>query len=200
MSSVPLPLCETATRNLFLRHLGKSHCDLSRPIAAVVLLVIDDAELTGGYTVYAFGRMDDAPAVRQLFDGCRMILGGVANLEGNLPGQCCDAFSEEVEVVQRKIFLVGCSWVIAMTYIQDIFSYIFLYDEPWTTAKTESLALPDGMEPQSLVFADFLSRLQFDDVTYLFAEVAAYILVIVDISKEADALRILAACIDEMLA
>ena len=49
--------------------------------------------------------------------------------------------------MEREIFFVGCSRVIAMTYIQDIFSYIFFNNEPRATAKTESLPLPDSMEP-----------------------------------------------------
>ena len=71
--------------------------------------------------------------------------------------------------MEREVFFVGCSRVVAMTYVQDIFSYIFLDDEPRATAKTEPLSLPNGMEPSSLVFANFLSRFTFDDVAHLFS-------------------------------
>ena len=48
------------------------------------------------------------------------------------------------------------------------------------------------MEPESLVLANLLARLQFNDVARLFAQVATDVVVVVDLAQEADALRVLA--------
>ena len=53
------------------------------------------------------------------------------------------------------------------------------------------------MEPQSLVLANLLTSLQFDNIANLLTEIAADILVIVDIAKETDTLRVLALGIDK---
>ena len=132
--------------------------------------------------------MDDALSVRQLFDPCWMVLRCVADLEGNLLRQFRDAFCKEMEVVQREVALVGRLGIVAMAYIKDVLVYVFPYDEPGTASEPEPLALSDGVEPQSPVFADLLPSLEFDDVTGLFTQVTAHILVVVDVAQEADAL------------
>ena len=56
----------------------------SRTKAAMVLFIIDNTELSRGNAMDIFGRVNDTPTVRQLFNSCWMVLRCVANLEGNL--------------------------------------------------------------------------------------------------------------------
>ena len=86
-----------------------------------------------------------------------MPFGSVAYLEGDALGKAGDG--EEMEVVDRKILLVGCLGVVAMGHIEDIVGDILLDYKPWTATEAESLALTDGVEPQTLV-ATSLTRLR----------------------------------------
>ena len=56
----------------------------SRTKAAMVLFIIDNTELSRGNAMDIFGRVNNTPTVRQLFNSCWMVLRCVANLEGNL--------------------------------------------------------------------------------------------------------------------
>ncbi len=83
---------------------------------------------------------------------------------------------------------------------ENVLCHIFLHDEPRAAAEAEALTLADGVEPQSAVLTDDAASLQFHNVARLLAEVAAYVFVIIDIAEEADALRVLALGVDEVLA
>ena len=71
-------------------------------------------------------------------------------------------------------------------------SVVLLDDKPGTSAKAQSLALTNGVEPESLVLANLLARLQFYDIARLLAQVATDVVVVVDFAQEADTLRVLA--------
>ena len=92
-----------------------------------------------------------------------MELRGMTNLKGDVRGKGLFAGgrNQTMEVLEQKLLLVGCLWVIAFTDIQDILLHVFLHHEPRTTTKAQSMTLSDGMEPQALMLSDAFSRLQF---------------------------------------
>ena len=87
-----------------------------------------------------------------------------------------------------------------MGNIKDIALYILLDHKPRTTTEAKSLALTDGVEPQTLVAAYAATCVELDNITGIVAEIALDVVVIVDLAKEANALRIFAAGINEMFA
>lgn len=162
-----------------------------------MLFVVDHTELSGSHAMDFFVGMNDVTAFSGVLYRSGEIFRCVTDFE-------CHAWlvhfcSEKMEVVDCEVLFVGCLRVIAVADIENVVGYVFLDDEPWTATEPQSLALPDGVEPQSAVLADAFTRLPFDDVAGLLTEIATNILVVVYISQEADALRVLALGIDEML-
>ena len=62
------------------------------------------------------------------------------------------------------------------------------------------MTLPDGVKPQTLVFANLLASLQFQHIAGILAEIPLYIIIILNLAQEADALRIFALGIHQVLA
>ena len=67
-------------------------------------------------------------------------------------------------------------------------------------AVTKIKPLSYGVEPQPAVLADVFSRFKFYDQSGLLSQISSYILVVVYLSEEADALAVLALCVDKMFA
>ena len=89
---------------------------LSRTITAVVLLVIDYAELAWRHTVDGVIGMDDDAPIGLLDDAGLVKFWRMAYLKRDALGQCRHALGEEVEVVYGEVAFVGSSRVIAMRY------------------------------------------------------------------------------------
>lgn len=117
-----------------------------------------------------------------------VVFGCMAYFERHAVGQGSDAFCQEVEIVNAEVILVSSVGVIAMRDVEDVIVHVFLYHKPWAASESESLALPDCVEPQSFVFTDDLTGFQFDDIARLLSKVTAYVFVVVDVAKEADTL------------
>ena len=98
-----------------------------------------------------------------------------------------------------EILLVGCFRVITMTNIKNIAINIFLYNKPRTTAKTQTLALTDSVKPQTLVLPYLVACFKFYNIALLLTKIPTHILIIINITKETNTLRILALCIYKML-
>ncbi|CUQ60080.1 Uncharacterised protein [Segatella copri] len=77
--------------------------------------------------------MNHPAAVFQLFYRSRMILRRMTNLESYLLHR--NLARKEMEIVERKILLVGRLRIITMTHIQDVVLYILLNHKPGTAAK-----------------------------------------------------------------
>src|SRR5574344_894910 len=105
-----------------------------------------------------------------------------------------------MEVMHGEIALVGSVWVVAMRHIQDVGSHVLLDYEPGATAEAQSLALSDGIKPQTAVLTYLLARLQFYHLAGIVAQISADIIIVIDFTQEADALRILSVCIHQMFA
>ena len=105
---------------------------------------------------------------------------------------------EEMEILKREILLVRRLRVVAVTHVENVLLHILLDYEPRSAAEAQPLALADGMEPQALVGADSLARLHLNHVARFLAQVPADVIVIVDLSQEANSLTILALGINEM--
>ena len=84
--------------------------------------------------------------------------------------------------MDRELRLIGRLRVITMRDIEDVVGDILLDDKPGASGEAHALALPDGMEPQSAMFTDAATGLQFDDITRLFTEVTTDIVVVVDLT------------------
>ena len=115
-----------------------------------------------------------------------MPFGGVTYLEGDTLGKL--GKSEEMEVVDRKILLIGCLRVVAMGDIENVVLYILLDNKPGTATKTKSLALPDGVKPQSLVGTYATTCLQLDNISRIITEITLDIFVVIDLAEKTDAL------------
>ena len=84
--------------------------------------------------------------------------------------------------------------------IENVALYIFLDNKPWTATETQSLALTDGVKPQTLVGAYAATGIQFNDITVIVAEVSLDIIIVVDLAEKTDALGVLASGIYKMFA
>ena len=166
----------------------------------MMLRIVDDAELTGCHTMNLVFTVDRISVVTVIDDRCFVRVGCMTNLESDMLGKRRDTFCEEVEAVNDKVALVSRLRIIAMTDVENIILSVFLHDEPRAAPESETFALSDGMEPVSFMLTNFLSGLQFDDIPRLLSDIAPDILIVVDVSQEADALRVFTLGIDEMLA
>lgn len=98
---------------------------------------------------------------------------------------------EEMEILKGEILLVRRLRVVTMTHVENIVLHILLYHEPRTAAEAQTLALTDGMEPQTLVATDALARLHLNHIARVLAQVSADVIVIVNLPQEANSLTIL---------
>ena len=92
--------------------------------------------------------------------------------------------------------LDGC---VTLDDVEDVLLHILLHHIPRTATQAKSLALSDGVEPVALVLAEHLARLNVDDIAFLFTQKLTNIVVVVQLTQETDALRVLAAGIHQML-
>ena len=119
----------------------------------MVLLIVDNTELPGCYSVDFLIGVDDELAVstvvagRQLLNGCGVVIGRVPDFKGYPLRQFVYAFGQKVEGMDGKVLLVGCLRVVTMTDIEYILRYILLHNEPRTATEPKSLALPYSVEP-----------------------------------------------------
>ena len=107
---------------------------------------------------------------------------------------------QEVEVVYGEILFVCSLRVVAMTYVENVVLYVLFYYKPRSATESQTLALAYSVKPQTTVFANTLARFHFNHVARTFAQIAAYVFIVVYLSKEADALRVLALGIYQVLA
>ena len=195
----PLFSCK-GTTNIFINQIiihFLYNCNFSGAVAAMVSLVVENAELAGGYSVDWCLGVDDERSLGGLLQSSGKIFGGVADFEGDVGGW--DWEGEPVEVVDGEGRLVGGGGVVAVGDVEDVVGDVFFDDEPGTTGEAHTLALADGVEPEAFVLPDATPRLEFDDIARVLAEVATDIVVVVDFSQEADALGVLALGIDQVL-
>ena len=133
----------------------------------MVVCVVDNAELSWCDTMNLFFGVYDKFARTRPLQSSRMILWCMSDLECHLTkGQ---TLCEEMEVMHRKVLLIGCRRVVAMRNVKNIPSDVLLHDEPRTASETHALALSDGVEPQSFMASDTLASLQLNDITRLFS-------------------------------
>lgn len=148
--------------------------------ATVVLLVVDNAELSRRNAMYWRIGINAENAVTLADYGGWQIVGSMAYLERyalhwHLAGK-------EMEVVDMKCLLVCRLGIVALADVKNVFRHVFPYRKPWTFAKTETLALANGVEPQTLMLPQTPSCLQLNDVAGILAEIAAQIVVVVNLA------------------
>ena len=175
-----------------------------------MVLVVDDAELSGRYAVHGLVGMEDGGVAVEQLEGAGQVAGCVPDLEGDAQmaavancrrtGIVGGRAGEPVEIVHGDVLPVGRLWIVAVADVEDVAVDVLPDDEPRAAAEAEALALSDGVEPVALVLSDLTAGLQLDDIANALADEAAHVVVVVDVAEEADALRVLAVGIDEMLA
>ena len=95
---------------------------------------------------------------------------------------------KEVKIVHKEVLFIGRFGIVSVANVENILRNVFLNNEPGSAAKAETFALSNGMEPQTLVFSYLLSGFKLNNVARLFTEITSYILVIINVSEEANAL------------
>ena len=146
----------------------------------MVLLVVDYAKLTRCHALYQLVGMDDELALARALKHSRMVFGRMANLEAHTC-RCARLTPrverKKVEIVYGEVLLVSGTRFETLTHIQHIVGYILFHDVPRTATEAESVALSDGVEPQTAVLAYKPARLQFEYFARLLAEELAYVVV-----------------------
>ena len=145
-----------------------------------MLRVIDDAELTGGNTMDRRVSMNHIAPIALRLEACRPVFRRMPYLQRDALWRQLTV--NAMEIVYRELLLIGRRRVVAVTDVEDVLDDVLLDDEPRSAAEAHTLALADGVEPQPAVLADAAARLQLDDVAGLLAEVAAYVVVVVDLA------------------
>ena len=112
---------------------------------------------------------------------------------------------DEVEVCQTEVVSILQLRVPAIRHKDDVLLDILLHNEPRTTTQAQAFPLTDGVEPKAFVLSDNLTRFDVYNLSLLFAHKTTQKIVIVYLSKEANALTILASgtrqfCIEGNLA
>ena len=167
-----------------------------------MLVVVDDAELSGSHPVHGFvGVYDSAAVVEQLKCG-RQILWRVADFKTDTQSALClrrvavglGWQREPVEVVYGNVLHVGCLGVVAVADVEDVALHVLLHHKPRAAAQSESLALADGVELVAMVQANNLARFLLHHFARPFAQQAAEVAGIVNLSQEADALAVAPVC------
>ena len=148
----------------------------------MVVFVVDHSVLSGGDSLYLVVGFDTV----QVADAADTAVGEVrrvADLESDLfliLKLTPRIFGDEVEAVHVDDLAVLCFRVVAVGDVDDVPSDVFFDDEPRSSAQSQSLALPDGVEPIAVVFAQHLAGFQFDDLSGPFTQVAFDEIVVVD--------------------
>ena len=133
----------------------------------------------------------------EVLHGGGVVFGRVAYLERHtLHGHFA---GKEVEALQGEVGLVGCLRVVAVAYVEYVLLHVLLHHKPGSAAEAESLALAYGVVPQGAVASYHFPGLQFHHVAGAVAQVTPYVVVVVYLSEEADALTVLALGVDEVL-
>ena len=177
----------------------------------VVILVIDDTELTRGDTMDRGLGMDGVGVGGCLFQRAGEVFGGVTDFKCNVRAQPlgrlgdrrkCDRLGDRcqpVDVVDGEVGFVGGGGVVAVGDVEDVVGDVFFDDEPGTTREAHAFALTDGVEPEAFVLTDTTTSFEFDDITGVFTEVTSDIVIVIDLPQKTDALGVLALGIDKML-
>ena len=111
----------------------------------MMVLVIDDAELSWCNTVDSLLGMYDKFMIARPCQCSWMILRRMANLKCHLTR--CQALCEKMEIVHREILLIGRLRVIAMRNVKNILRHVLLHHKPGTATETHTLALTYSVEP-----------------------------------------------------
>ena len=137
----------------------------------MMVFVVDHAVLSGGDSLYlAVGF--DAVEVTDVADAARGEVRRMADFERDLflvRKFSPRIFGDEVEAVQVDSLAVLRFRIVAVGDVDDVTLDVFLDDEPRSAAQSQPFALPDGMEPITVVLAQYLACFQFDDFSGPFA-------------------------------
>ena len=123
----------------------------------VMFFVIDNAELSWCHPMNLLFGMYHKRVISRPLQRRRMILWRMTYLECHLTR--CLTLCEIVEVTNSEILLVSRFRVIAMRNIENIQLHILLHHEPGTSTKAHTLALADGMKPETFMLANALASL-----------------------------------------
>ena len=100
-----------------------------------------------------------------------------------------------VEVQHSAKLLLGA---VAVAHINHVILRVLFHHIPRTAAQAEAFALSDGVEPKSIVLAEFFAGFNLNNRSLFHAEMTADEIVVVDLPKEANALTIFAIGIGQV--
>ena len=149
----------------------------------VVILVIDDTELTRGDTMDRGLGMDGVGVGGCLFQRAGEVFGGVTDFKGDVLRQAQEPWSarqaqpldrlgdrcQPVDIVDGEIGFIGGGGVVAVGDVEDVVGDVFFDDKPGAAGEAHAFALTDGVEPVATVLANLLARFQLNDVARPFA-------------------------------
>ena len=123
--------------------------------------------------------MDNERMGRSPLERRRMIIRSMPDFKSNLSG--LKFHGQKMEIVHREVRLIGCLRVIPMRHIKNITVNILLDHKPRPTREPHTLALTNGMEPQTTMLTNTLTRLQFNDIPWILTQITSDIIIIVDL-------------------
>ena len=162
---------------------------------------VDNAELSGGDALHGLFGLDNPQAVGCLIQFSRREFGCVPYFEAYVDGVFRQAlrqrrfeqgFSHKAETAQAYNLAVLGRSLKSFGNVEDVLRNVFFDNIPRAAAQTESLALPDGVEPKAVVVAEAFACFLFDNGADFNAEIAPYKVVVIDFAQKADALAVFA--------
>ncbi len=169
----------------------------------MTLWVVDNAELTWGYALQGTLGMDGKAPVGLKADGGRTEVWRVTDLQrhGELWHTSRIRWVGKARIFKRvngqpmwfhyvEMVGVGGDGIVTVGHPQDVPLYVFFHHIPWSSAKTQSFALTDGVEPETAVQSQHTTRLSVDDLSRLLAQKFTNIIVVVYFPEETNSLAV----------
>src|SRR5690606_5347327 len=75
---------------------------------------------------------------------------------------------KSLKIDDISVWILG---IVSFGYIDDVAVDVFFDHKPGASAQSESFALSDGMEPIPLMFAENISRFQFNNQSFFFPQI-----------------------------
>ena len=160
--------------------------------------IVDGGILTGGNALnlglardVVDGAIDGVLFAREFAIG---EVGGVSDFEFHVDAVevAPDIGREVVETNQVDFFAILSLGGVALRNIEDIVLDVLFDYKPRSAAEEEAFALSNGVEPIAFVGAQYFACFELDNFAFLFAQIAAQEVVVVDFAQEADALTVFA--------
>ncbi|MPN10496.1 hypothetical protein SDC9_157791 [bioreactor metagenome] len=106
---------------------------------------------------------------------------------------------DKVESLQVDQIAILMFCIVSPGDINDVAVYILFDHKPGAAAQTKPFALPDGVEPESLMSPQYIACLQLHNQPLLLSQVAFDKIIVIYLTQEADTLAVFALCGRQLL-